>query len=168
MKWYHIAVLMTLMAILTLGNGCYTSGGGGSDKKKENRIYSHKIYRNLAPWDELTQVPVACDVNPNDWTAVSQVEFKLRFEFEKFDADTYGFWLQPFSVNSFKEVEPQFYELSPASVGITLYLSENVEVDVWLEMEDGSLSDVYTFSIEVDGQCMVEKEICRPVSEEEV
>ncbi len=165
--WILISILMIAFLV-----GCNVNeGSSGSKKKKENRIYSHRLYLNSPPWTDLEKVPQACTI-PQTLEELAKVEFALRLEFEKFDADTYGIWIQPVSNTAFQEVEPQFYELSPASVGITLFwfLQEDTEVDAWLEMEDGSLSRIYTFLIEVDSDepCMVEEEICRPVKEEEI
>jgi hypothetical protein len=132
-----------LFAILSLVVliGCGGGGGGGSDDYKENNIYKHRMYLNSPPWTDLVKVPAGC-------------EFALRFEFEKFNADTYGLWFQAESDVVFIQTPKTFYELSPASVGKTLFwfLYEDTYVDVWLEMEDGSLSVVYSFLIEVVDQ----------------
>ena len=118
------------------------------------------MYLNSPPWTDLEKVPQACTI-PQTLHELAQVEFALRLDFEKCEANTYGLWLQPVSNTAFQEVEPQFYELSDASVGITLFwfLSEDTEVDAWLEMEDGSFSEIYTFIIEVDSDepCQTEK-----------
>lgn len=165
--------LAIILMVISLFVSCNATEGGKGAKKKENRIYSHRMYLNSPPWTDLEKVPQACTY-PKTMEELAKVEFALRLEFEKFDADTYGIWIQPISNVAFEEVEPQFYELSPAAVGITLFwfLYEDTEVDAWLEMEDGSLSRIYTFLIEVDSDtpCIAreeEKEICRPVKEEE-
>jgi hypothetical protein len=140
--------LLAILSIIVL-IGCGGGGGGGSDDNdKENRIYEHSIYLNSPPWNYLEKVPAGC-------------EFALRLEFEKFEADTYGLWFQPESELVFVDTPPAFYELTPASVGKTLFwfLYEDTWVDVWLEMEDGSTSVVYSIFIEVEDR----GDTCTPV-----
>ncbi len=161
--------LIILLLTGLLVTACNMTEGSDGNKKCENRIYSHRMYLNSPPWTDLEKVPRTCSI-PQTLHELAQVEFALRLEFEKCEANTYGLWLQARSDVAFVETEPQFYELSDASVGITLFwfLYEDTEVDVWLEMTDGSLSRIYTFLIEVEGEpCTTEHEICRPVKEEE-
>ncbi len=135
------------LILILLLMGCASGGGDGGSKCKNNSIHSHMIYLNAPPWTELDKVP-------------PETEFAIRLDFIKCDADTYGLWFQATSAEGTYDEEDQpaeFYELSPASVGITLYWflcgvnpCEDTWVDVWLEMEDGSTSAMYSFLIEVE------------------
>jgi hypothetical protein len=78
---------------------------------------------------------------------------ELRLNFQNCDARLIGLWGQFYTDADVGQGPAYFYELKPASVGLTLYWPNGIPsdtwVDVWLENDDGSFSTVYTLLIPV-------------------